>query len=122
MIKYIDTLDNPEVAVFATLTEAQLRNRLDPDKGIFIAESPKVIRVALDAGLEPLALLCEERHIEGDAADIIARCPAMTVIPVLASCLRRSQAIHLPVECFAPCVVPWRLRSTKWCATHGVWL
>ena len=41
MIKYIDTLDNQEVAVFATLTEAQLRNRLDPDKGIFIAESPK---------------------------------------------------------------------------------
>ncbi len=67
------------MAVFATLTEAQLRNRLDPENGIFIAESPKVIRVALDAGLEPLALLCEERHIEGDAADIIARCPDMTV-------------------------------------------
>ncbi len=79
MIKYIDTLDNQEVAVFATLTEAQLRNRLDPDKGIFIAESPKVIRVALDAGLEPLALLCEERHIGGDAADIIARCPGVPV-------------------------------------------
>lgn len=79
MIKYIDTLDTPGLAVFATLTEAQLRNRLDPENGIFIAESPKVIRVALDAGLEPLALLCEERHIEGDAADIIARCPDMTV-------------------------------------------
>ena len=77
--KYIDTLDTPGLAVFATLTEAQLRNRLDPENGIFIAESPKVIRVALDAGLEPLALLCEERHIEGDAADIIARCPDMTV-------------------------------------------
>ncbi len=79
MIKYIDTLDTPGLAVFATLTEAQLRNRLDPENGIFIAESPKVIRVALDAGLKPLALLCEERHIEGDAADIIARCPDMTV-------------------------------------------
>ena len=54
MIKYIDTLDTPGLAVFATLTEAQLRNRLDPENGIFIAESPKVIRVALDAGLERL--------------------------------------------------------------------
>lgn len=56
------------------MTEAQLRNRLEPDKGIFIAESPKVIDVALRAGYEPLALLCERRHIEGDAAHIIARC------------------------------------------------
>ena len=59
--------------MFATLTEAQLRNRLEPEKGVFIAESPKVIRVALDAGLEPLALLCEERHLKGDAADIVER-------------------------------------------------
>ena len=70
----ITSLTHPSVEVFATLTEAQLRNRIEPDKGIFIAESPKVIRVALDAGYEPLALLCERKHIEGDAADIIARC------------------------------------------------
>ena len=69
----INTLSHPGVEVFSTLTEAQLRNRLEPDKGVFIAESPKVIRVALDAGYEPLALLCERRHIEGDAADIIRR-------------------------------------------------
>ena len=59
--------------MFGTLTEAQLRNRIDPERGIFIAESPKVIRVALDAGYQPLALLCEKKHIEGDAADIILR-------------------------------------------------
>ena len=70
----ITSLTQPGVEVFGTLTEAQLRNRLDPARGLFIAESPKVIRVALDAGYEPMALLCEERHIEGDAADIIARC------------------------------------------------
>ena len=70
----IDSLSHPGVEIFATLTEAQLRNRLDPDKGIFIAESPKVIRVALDAGYEPIALMCEEKHITGDAADIIAKC------------------------------------------------
>lgn len=70
----LDNLDHPGAQLFATLTEAQLRNRLEPDKGVFIAESPKVIRVALDAGCTPLALLCERRHITGDAADIVARC------------------------------------------------
>lgn len=70
----IDSLDYPGVEVFGTLTEAQLRNRLEPEKGIFIAESPKVIHVALDAGCEPLALLCEEKHITGDAASLIERC------------------------------------------------
>ena len=70
----ITSLDHEGVQVFGTLTEAQLRNRLEPEKGIFIAESPKVIDVALNAGYEPLALLCERKHIEGDAADIISRC------------------------------------------------
>ena len=70
----INSLSHPGVEVFATLTEAQLRNRLEPQKGIFIAESPKVIHVALNAGYEPLALLCEYKHIEGDAASLIERC------------------------------------------------
>ena len=70
----ITSLEQSGVEVFGTLTEAQLRNRLEPEKGIFIAESPKVIDVALRAGYEPLALLCERRHIEGDAAAIIERC------------------------------------------------
>lgn len=72
-IQEITTLDHPGVEVFSQLTEAQLRNRLEPDKGLFIAESPKVIRVALDAGYEPQALLCERKHITGDAVDIMAR-------------------------------------------------
>ena len=70
----ISSLDHPGVEVFGTLTEAQLRNRLEPEKGIFIAESPKVIHVALDAGYQPLSLLCEARHITGDAASLIERC------------------------------------------------
>lgn len=74
MIQEITTLDVPGVEVFGTLTEAQLRNKLEPEKGLFIAESPKVISVALDAGYEPISLLCEKRHIEGDAKDIIRRC------------------------------------------------
>lgn len=70
----ISSLDHPGVEVFASLTDRQLRNRLNPAEAIFIAESPKVIDVALRTGCTPLSILCERRHIEGDAADIIARC------------------------------------------------
>ena len=72
----ITSLEDRGLEVYATLTEAQLRNKLEPGKGIFIAESPKVINVALDAGFEPLSLLCERKHIDGDARSIIERCPA----------------------------------------------
>ena len=75
----VTSLEQCGVEVFGTLTEAQLRNKLEPDKGIFIAESPKVIDVALRAGYEPLSLLCERRHIEGDASSIIERCGEIPV-------------------------------------------
>lgn len=64
----------PELDVFTRLTEAQLRNRLEPEKGIFVAESPKVISVALNAGIKPISLLMERRHIDGDGKVIIDRC------------------------------------------------
>lgn len=70
----IHDLAAPELDVFVRLTEAQLRNRLESEKGIFIAESPKVIARALDAGYEPLSLLMERRQIDAQARDIIARC------------------------------------------------
>lgn len=79
MLTEIEDIDDPRVAPYAALTEAQLRDRLHPERGMFIAESPKVIRVALQAGYEPLSMLCERRHIAGDAADIIAACPDMPV-------------------------------------------
>ncbi len=69
----ISSLRQEGLEVFSTLTEAQLRMELEPEKGLFIAESPKVIRVALDAGWEPTALLCERKHITGDARDIVER-------------------------------------------------
>lgn len=78
-VHHLTGFNQAEVQVYASLTEAQLRNRLDPDNGLFIAESPKVIRVALDAGYAPLSLLCEERHINGDASDIIRRFPELPV-------------------------------------------
>ncbi|MCD8142233.1 MAG: RNA methyltransferase [Clostridiales bacterium] len=67
-------LSAPELEVYAGLTEAQLRSRREPKKGIFIAESPKVIGYALDAGCVPPSLLMEERQIEGAARSILARC------------------------------------------------
>ena len=63
-----------ELDVYARLTESQLRNRLEPEKGVFIAESPKVIGTALDAGVEPVSLLMERKHLEGQAKDILSRC------------------------------------------------
>ncbi len=75
----ITDLHAPELDLFARLTEAQLRNRLEPSKGVFIAESPKVITRALDAGYEPKALLMERKHLEGDAAEILRRCPDVPV-------------------------------------------
>lgn len=71
----IDSLDTPGLEPYTLLTEAQLRNRLHEAEGLFIAESPKVINVALDAGWQPVSMLCERKHIETDAAGIIARCP-----------------------------------------------
>lgn len=75
----IESLSRPGIEIFSTLTEAQLRKEHEKEQGIFIAESPKVINVALDAGYEPVALLCEKKHIEGDAAGIIARCGEIPV-------------------------------------------
>lgn len=70
----IHSLSQQGVELFSHLTEAQLRQHKEEDEGIFIAESPKVIRVALEAGYTPIALLCERKHIEGDAQAIIERC------------------------------------------------
>lgn len=75
----ITDISAPELDVFARMTYAQLRNRLEPEKGIFIAESPKVIDLALKASCTPLSLLMERRHITGDGAGIIARCPDIPV-------------------------------------------
>jgi len=70
----ISDFSAPELDVFARLTEAQLRSRQDPGKSLFIAESPKVIERALNAGYEPVSLLMERKHIEGQASGIITRC------------------------------------------------
>ena len=79
MIYEISSIKDERLQLFTSMTEAQLRNRLNQEQGVFIAESPKVIRVALQAGYQPQALLCEQKHIEGDARDIIEAHHEMSV-------------------------------------------
>ena len=75
----ISDFSDPRLDLFARLTEGQLRRRQESERGIFIAESPKVIERALNGGYTPVALLMEQKHIEGDGAPIIARCPEVPV-------------------------------------------
>lgn len=69
----VTDLNDPALACFAQLTNAQLRNRLEPELGVLVAESPKVIRVALDAGLEPVSFLMERGKLEA-VPDLLDRC------------------------------------------------
>ena len=75
----ITDFNAPELDVYARRTEVQLLNREYPERGVFIAESPKVIERALDAGYEPVSCLVERRHIEGEAKEILARCGEIPV-------------------------------------------
>lgn len=78
-IKEVTDFSDPELDIYARLTEVQLLNRREPDKGIFIAESPKVIERALNAGCVPISFLMETRHVENQAKGLIARCGDITV-------------------------------------------
>ena len=78
-IREIVDFADPALDVYARLTEAQLMNRFDPSKAMFIAESPKVIHRALDGGYVPVSMLMERKDINGSAAEIIARCPDIPV-------------------------------------------
>ena len=75
----ITNFSAPELDVYARLTEAQLLNRFEPAKGMFIAESPKVIHRALDAGCVPVSMLMERKDIDGSAREILERCPEIPV-------------------------------------------
>lgn len=78
-IKEINDLSLPELTPYSCTSEIQLLRYYEPQPGIFIAESPKVIRRALDAGFEPISLLMERKYIDGQGSDIIERCPGVTV-------------------------------------------
>lgn len=94
-VKEITDFSAPELTVYARLTEAQLRNRFEPTKGMFIAESPKVIHRALDGGCTPISLLMERKDIDGSAAEIIARCPEIPVYTADEAVLCQLTGYHL---------------------------
>lgn len=75
----ITDLNFPELDMYARLTEAQLRTRMENERGVFIAESPKVIELALNAGCVPLSFLMERRHLQGQGAPLMERCPGIPV-------------------------------------------
>lgn len=79
MIIHIDSLNTPGADIFANLTERELRNSYEKSGGFFIAESPNVIDRALSSGYEPVSFLMEEKHITGDAAFLIQKCPDVPV-------------------------------------------
>ena len=85
----------PELDVYARLTEAQLLNRFEPAKGMFIAESPKVIMRALDAGCEPVSLLVERNHVNAEAAEAIERCGDVPVFTATLEILTKLTGFQL---------------------------
>ena len=78
-IQKIDHLDDDKLDIYARLSEAQLLRHNEPKPGLFIAESPKVVTRALDAGYEPLSVLIEEKQIDTEGRDILNRCPDIPV-------------------------------------------
>lgn len=81
MLNFVEITDfeAPELDVYARLTEAQLLNRFEPKKGMFIAESPKVIARALDAGCIPVSFLVERNHINAEAREVLERCAELPI-------------------------------------------
>lgn len=106
----------PELDPYARLTQNQLRNRLEPEKGIFIAESPKVIDRALDAGYEPVSLLMERRQITGPAAGILSRCGDAPVYTADRELLAALTGFELPGAYSAHSAVP---RPARWRSCAG---
>ncbi len=91
----ITDFSDPRLDVYARLTEAQLLNRFEPAKGMFIAESPKVIHRALDSGCVPVSLLMERKDIEGSAREVLARCPDIPVFTADEQVLCNLTGYHL---------------------------
>lgn len=94
-IREITDFNHPDLDLYARLTEAQLLNRFDPQNAMFIAESPKVIHRALDAGYQPVSLLMERKDIDGSAREVLARCGEIPVYTADDSVLASLTGYHL---------------------------
>lgn len=92
---HIENFEAEELDVYARTREVQLLNRHEPEKGIFIAESPRVIERALESGCEPLSFLAEERHLKGEEKKLIERCNGIPVYTAELSVLTRITGYQL---------------------------
>ena len=97
MQKVIEITDfsAPELDVYARISENQLLNRHEPEKGMFIAESPKVIERAPEAGYQPVSFLVETRHLETQARELLCRCPEVPVYTAALDVLTRLTGFRL---------------------------
>lgn len=111
----ITNFSAPELDVYARLTEAQLRNRFEPAKGLFIAESPKVIWRALEGGCQPVSLLMERKDIDGSAREILARCPEIPVYTADEELLCGLTGYHLTRGVLCAMLRPPRLELQELC-------
>lgn len=116
----ITNFDAPELDVYARLTENQLLNRHEPEKGLFIAESPKVVERALDAGCIPVSLLLEKKHIDGEAKNIIARCSDIPVYTAEFDVLTKLTGFQLTRGVLCAMYRPPFLPLRKYVKTHAV--
>lgn len=117
----INDISAPELEVFTKLTEKQLRHKLEPEKGIFIAESGKVIELALAAGCEPISLLMERRHITGQAQNILARYEDVTVYTGDRDVLAGLTGYKLTAVSCVLCVGPGCLQYSRYVFRPGGW-
>ena len=112
----VTDLAQPGLEAYAHLTEAQLRNKLEPEKGIFIAESPKVIRRALEAGCVPVSLLMERRHLAGQGGEMMALCGDVPVYTADREVLARLTGYQLTRGILCAMIRPPRPTVEELCA------
>ncbi len=94
-IKQLTNLNIPELEIYTRLNEVQLKRFYEPHPGLFICESPKVIRRAMDAGYEPESFLCEPRYLEGEDRDLLVRFPEVPVYTAPLEILTKLTGFHL---------------------------
>ena len=82
----VTDFEAPELDIYARMNEIQLLNRHEPEKGMFIAESPKVIERAINAGYQPQSFLVDDEHMEADAYRILERCKEIPVYVASSGC------------------------------------
>lgn len=112
----ITTLDMPGVDIFSMLTEAQMRNKKSPENGFFLAESPKVIEIALDASYEAISILVEDKILESHAKTVIERCPNIPVYTANINLLTQITGYHLTKGMLCAMKRPTDQKLTDACA------